>query len=96
MDITYHARKSFMHVGQCIYGNRENAPKLLRNCYSKCIELAENYRKENGIETLTIGFPCISTGVFGYPKDEACKIAIDTIREYSNSNIEIKLVCFDE
>ena len=43
-----------------------------------------------------IGFPCISTGIFGYPKDEACKIAINTIKEYANENIEIKFVCYEE
>ena len=60
------------------------------------IELAEQYRKDNNLEAITIGFPCISTGVFGYPKDEACKVAIDTIKEYSNNNIEVKFVCYDE
>ncbi len=60
------------------------------------MELAEEYRKENHLETITIGFPCISTGIYAYPKEEACKIAIDTIKEYANKNIKVKLVCFDE
>lgn len=89
--------KKIIHAcGPMFYGNRENAPKQLKNCYIKCIELAEEYRQNNNLKTITIGFPCISTGIYGYPKDEACKIAIDTIKEYSNKNIEVKFVCYDE
>ena len=89
--------KKIIHAcGPMYYGNRDNAPIQLRNCYIKCIELAENYRKENNLEKVSIGFPCISTGVYGYPKDEACKIAIDTVKEYIKENIEVKFVCYEE
>ena len=89
--------KKIIHAcGPMYYGNRENAPKQLKSCYQKCIELAEEYRKNNDLKKITIGFPCISTGLFGYPKDEACKIAIDTIKECINENIEVKFVCYDE
>ena len=89
--------KKIIHAcGPTYYGNRDKAPEQLRNCYIKSIELTEKYRNENNIDTLTIGFPCISKGIYGYPKEEACKIAIDTIREYSNKNIEVKFVCYGE
>lgn len=89
--------KKIIHAcGPFYYGNREKAPEQLKNCYIKSLELAENYRKENNFDNLTIGFPCISTGIYGYPKDEACKIAIDTVREYSNKNLEVKFVCYEE
>lgn len=89
--------KKIIHAcGPKFYGNRENAPKQLENCYIKCIELAEEYRKNNKLKSVTIGFPCISTGIYGYPKDEACKIAIDTVKQYSNKNIEVKFVCYGE
>lgn len=89
--------KKIIHAcGPMFYGNRENAPKQLESCYIKCIELAEEYRKNNNLEKVTIGFPCISTGIYGYPKDEACKIAIDTIKKCLNKNIEVKFVCYDE
>lgn len=78
------------------YDNRDNAPQQLRNCYIKCIELAEKYRKDNNLKKVSIGFPCISTGIYGYPKDEACIIAIDTVKEYINENIEVKFVCYEE
>ena len=89
--------KKIIHAcGPMYYGNRDNAPQQLRNCYIKCIELAEKYRIDNNLKKVSIGFPCISTGIYGYPKDEACKIAIDTVKEYINENIEVKFVCYEE
>ena len=88
--------KKIIHAcGPMYYGNKEEAPIKLRDCYKKCLELAEEYRKKNNLETISIGFPCISTGIYGYPKDEACKIAIDTVKEYSNKNIEVIFVCYE-
>lgn len=89
--------KKIIHAcGPMYYSNKEEAPIKLKSCYKKCIELAENYRLNNNLENISIGFPCISTGIYRYPKEEACKIAIDTIREYANQNINIKFVCFEE
>ena len=89
--------KKIIHAcGPMYYGNSEEAPTKLKECYKKCIELAEKYRIENGLDKISIGFPCISTGIYGYPKDEACKIAVDTIRECINKNIEVKFVCYEE
>ena len=39
--------------------------------------------KEHNIKT--IAFPSISTGVYGYPKEEACKIAVDTVLDFMES-----------
>ena len=89
--------KKIIHAcGPMYYGNREEAPIKLKECYKKCIELAEQYRVENKLGKISVGFPCISTGIYGYPKDEACKIAIDTIRECINKNIDVKFVCYEE
>ncbi|MDO4962838.1 MAG: macro domain-containing protein [bacterium] len=89
--------KKIIHAcGPMYYGNREEAPIKLKECYKKCIELAEQYRIDNGLDKISIGFPCISTGIYGYPKDEACKIAIDTIRECISKNFEVKFVCYEE
>lgn len=89
--------KKIIHAcGPMFYGHEEEAPNKLKECYKKCLELAEEYRKNNNLKTITIGFPCISTGIYGYPKDEACKIAIDTVKKYSTNNLEIKFVCYEE
>lgn len=50
--------------------------KLLKSCYLKCLEIA----KENKLSS--IAFCCISTGVFGFPNDEAAKIAVETVKEF--------------
>ena len=70
-------------VGPIIYGEvTENEIFELKNCYINSLELA----KENNIKT--IAFPCISTGEFRFPKELASKIAIETIKEYLDTNEE--------
>ena len=43
----------------------------------------------------TIAFPCISTGVFGVPKDMACKIAVKLVKEFLKENEAIEKVVFN-
>jgi len=83
-------------VGPIYFSNREKAPELLKSCYINSMNLAEEYRKDNNLDKITIAFPCISTGVYSYPKDEACKLAVKTIKEINNKNIEVIFTCFEE
>lgn len=63
----------------------------LRSCYRKSLQLA----KENGVRS--IAFPLISTGGFGYPKEEGLRIAVDEINAFLFENeMDIFLVVFDE
>jgi len=62
-------------VGPVWRGGREGEAELLRSCYRECIALAE----ANGISS--IAFPAISTGVYGYPMQEATQIAVSTVSE---------------
>lgn len=88
--------KKIIHtVGPIYYLDKENAPKMLKSCYKTSMSLAEQYRKENNLSKITIAFPCISTGVYSYPKKDACILAINTIKEINNKNIEVIFVCFD-
>ena len=80
--------KYVIHTVGPIVGGRltEKDCKLLKSCYLSCLKLAE----ENGVKS--IAFCCISTGVFGFPKAEAAKIALSTVREYkaeTGSNIKV-------
>lgn len=69
------------------YGERE---KLI-SCYRTSLMLA----KENKCET--IAFPLISSGIYGYPKDQALRIAIDTITEFLFENdMTVYIVIFDK
>lgn len=64
-------------VGPIVNGRLSEAhKKLLASCYESCLSLAE----QNGAKS--IAFPCISTGVFRFPNDEAAKIAVTAVREY--------------
>ena len=75
-------------VGPIFYGKGDE-PALLASCYRTALDIA----KEKGIKS--IAFPCISTGVYGYPKAEAEQIAIRTIQE-SDYDGEVIICCFDE
>ena len=59
--------------------------RLLKSCYQSCLELAV----QNGIDS--IAFCCISTGVFGFPKQEAAEIAVRTVRNFMKSH-RIKVI----
>ena len=69
--------KYVIHTVGPIYG-RENGreAELLANCYKNSLRLA----REHNIQT--IAFPSISTGAYGYPIEEASKIAINTVKEF--------------
>lgn len=68
-------------VGPQVNGTlTEQDKKDLSNCYYNSLELA----KEKKLKT--IAFPCIATGLYGFPKNEASKIAIKTVKEYLNTN----------
>ena len=76
-------------VGPIIDGPLTNSDReLLASCYRSCMKLAE----ENGLKS--VAFCCISTGVFRFPKDEAARIAVSTVREYlKHSRIEKVVFC---
>ena len=83
-------------VGPVYHGGNNGEAELLKNCYFNSMMLAEEYRFTNGLGSISIAFPCISTGEYGYPKKEACKIAVETIKEINNSKIKVFFVCFEE
>lgn len=83
-----------IHTVGPIYSGSEEDPKLLRSCYWNCLELA----KANDIHS--IAFPAISTGVYGYPLEEATRVALDTVSDWLNINphygMAILFACFRE
>jgi O-acetyl-ADP-ribose deacetylase (regulator of RNase III) len=77
-------------VGPVWRGGEESEPELLESCYRSCFELA----LENAVRS--IAFPAISTGVYGYPKEEATRIAVRVMREFESRFGEIVACCFSE
>jgi O-acetyl-ADP-ribose deacetylase len=61
-------------VGPVWHGGASGEPELLASCYRRSMELAAT----NGI--LTLAFPSISTGIYGYPIELAATVAVDTVR----------------
>jgi len=78
-------------VGPVWRGGNNGEPELLADCYRNSLKLAA----DNGLKT--IAFPAISTGVYGYPKEQAAEIAVRTIREFlKEKDMEVILVAFSE
>lgn len=81
--------KNVIHtVGPIWYGGDSGEPELLASCYRSVFALADAH----GIAT--IAFPAISCGVYGYPLEQACKIAVREVRAALARNAKLKEVTF--
>ena len=75
-------------VGPIWSGGNKQERELLKSCYYTALELA----RKNNIKT--IAFPSVSCGVYRFPIEEACKIAISTVKEYLNNYDGFEKVIF--
>jgi O-acetyl-ADP-ribose deacetylase len=82
------AKFVFHTVGPVHRDGKHGEPELLASCYRTCLRLAV----EHGART--IAFPCISTGVYGYPADEAAEIAVREVRDFLSKNDAVDEVLF--
>lgn len=83
--------KYIIHTaGPVWHGGGAGEPKLLASCYKSSLKLAA----EKGCRS--VAFPLISAGIFGYPKDEALRVAEASIREFlrENDGMRVMLVLF--
>lgn len=77
-------------VGPRWQGGKYHEKKLLEFCYRTSLELARKYECES------VAFPLISSGIYGYPKDQALKVAVDTIQDFlMEQELQVYLVIFD-
>jgi O-acetyl-ADP-ribose deacetylase (regulator of RNase III) len=70
------AKYVFHTVGPVYRDGRHGEPELLASCYRRCLEMAEER------DLRTISFPSISTGVYGYPLEEAAAIALREVKAH--------------
>lgn len=69
-------------------GQRDRS--LLESCYRRSLEVAD------GLGARSVAFPLISAGIYGWPKDDAIRAAIETIRGTPTGVAEVRLVAYDE
>jgi len=80
-------------VGPVWHGGRQGEAETLASCYRNSLLLAA----KTGLAS--VAFPNISTGVYGYPKDKAAAVAVETVRKTLDETPDIQrvlFVCFDE
>jgi O-acetyl-ADP-ribose deacetylase len=77
-----------IHTLGPVYGQDRPEAELLADCYRNSLALAE----ENGLDS--IAFPAISTGIFGYPVEEAARVAMGTVLDEAEKLQNVRLVRF--
>ena len=82
------AARHVIHTVGPVYSGKPRDKTLLTGCYQNSLKLAA----ENNVHSLA--FPAISCGVYGYPIEEACKIAVDTACSFLKTNQPIEKVIF--
>lgn len=75
-------------VGPVWHGGNQNEAKLLASCYRESLSLAATQ------QLTSIAFPCISTGIYGYPPEQAVKVAIAAVRDFLRTPCSLQEVIF--
>jgi len=76
-------------VGPRWAGGTKGEAELLASCYRRALEVADE------LGARSVAFPAISTGIYGYPPEEAARIAVETVRSAATQVELVKLVAFD-
>jgi O-acetyl-ADP-ribose deacetylase (regulator of RNase III) len=77
-------------VGPVWHGGHRGEPDLLASCYRRSLQVADE------LGARSVAFPAISTGAYGFPRELAARIAVETIRSVPTSVELVRLVAFDQ
>ncbi|MDQ0765088.1 O-acetyl-ADP-ribose deacetylase [Streptomyces canus] len=72
------------------YSQEEDRSELLASCYRESLRVADE------LGARTVAFPAVSAGIYGWPIDDAARIAVETVRETETAVEEARFVLFDE
>ncbi|RZU23702.1 O-acetyl-ADP-ribose deacetylase [Streptomyces sp. BK239] len=79
-----------IHTVGPVYSPTEDRSELLASCYRESLRVADE------LGARTVAFPAVSAGVYGWPVDDAARIAVDTVRATDTAVEEARFVLFDE
>ena len=79
-----------IHTVGPVYSGSPRDAELLASCHVESLRVADE------LGASSVAFPAISTGVYGYPLDEAAAVAVDAVRTVATAVVEIRFVLFDE
>lgn len=82
------ARHVIHTVGPVWHGGTSGEPELLASCYRRSVELAIS------LGARSLAFPAVSTGIYGYPKEQAARIAVSTVRAAVKGQDELEEIIF--
>lgn len=79
-----------VHTVGPVYGSSGSDPSLLASCYRESLRVADE------LGAKTVAFPAISAGTYGWPLDDAARIAVETVRAARTAVEEVRFVLFDD
>lgn len=78
-----------IHVVGPVWSGREDRSHLLASCYREALHVADE------LGARSVAFPAVSAGIYGWPMDDAARVAIDTVRSTPSQVDEARFVLFD-
>ncbi|MFF7881445.1 O-acetyl-ADP-ribose deacetylase [Streptomyces sp. NPDC020794] len=79
-----------IHTVGPVFSREEDRSELLASCYRESLKVADE------LGARTVAFPAVSAGIYGWPMDDAARIAVETVRATQTAVEEVTFVLFDE